>query len=575
MTKMIGWRCNNFCLTLFLWIAVTLSGTEGVAGYTTLNITAPFEQVSVVNIDQFQIHVPFQLKLSVKTDTGGGNSSGLLLFGRKTNSSTCENGAYVSIGPTGTFHFGVKKCDGGDQSSSPIESKTTIQGGTLYNIICIYNGTFASLHVNGNLEASERKYFNFSSSVNKLVVGAGAFSIDSDIFSFGIISNILVESFTNFTHQVFMYVEKTNNNCLPIRQYGNVFVNKACFLPNEVLVNNGTLNITGIPDADSDYVEIIYLRTHAIIYGNETTRLFKVENGGSLILKKLILASGVATNGGGGGIHVAGPKAFLTADTVIFGGCYSNDFGGSLYVRNATEVKLSNVVIADSIGGGIYIHGESDSNPTLLISENIVYFNNEAKDARHNDLFCKEHCIYRTIFSDSCTQPTPFVSPHTDKDDSQSNDIQSLYCCKEGPDGTAYTFYYGCTDCSTDSFNGDDYSPWNDIKAEEFCLSWISNQNKQSSDVFSINYCGYKDDPCAGRSDGYFAEVGTVLDIYWKDSSTVEQACKVDTSCSENVNQSICQVAFDYRDNHTYCELPNVDDIDDLKVATNPNITCA
>ena len=99
------------------------------------------------------------------------------------------------------------------------------------------------MYVNDSLEASERKFFNFASSVDRLVVGAGAFSADSDVFSFGVISNILVESFTNSSHQLFKYSGNTNANSMLIPSSGNVVVNNSIFLSNEVLVNNGILNI--------------------------------------------------------------------------------------------------------------------------------------------------------------------------------------------------------------------------------------------------------------------------------------------------------------------------------------------
>ena len=49
-------------------------------------------------------------------------------------------------------------------------------------------------------------------------------------------------------------------------------------------------------------------------------------------------------------------------DTVIFAACYASDFGGALYIKNAKEITLTNTIITDNHGGGIYVHGENETN---------------------------------------------------------------------------------------------------------------------------------------------------------------------------------------------------------------------
>ena len=132
-----------------------------------------------------------------------------------------------------------------------------------------------------------------------------------------------------------------------------------------------------------------YSRTHAIVFGNDTHRFFKVVNGGSLILSKLLLVGGTAEGGNGGGIYVEGSNANLMVDTVIFAACYASDFGGALYIKNAKEITLTNTIITDNHGGGIYVHGENETNPTLLITENVIYWNNNAEEEKYSDLFCE------------------------------------------------------------------------------------------------------------------------------------------------------------------------------------------
>lgn len=73
---------------------------------------------------------------------------------------------------SGVFGFGVL-CDGAS-SDSAVESTTTVQPNSHYELEAWYDGTTASLAVNGVLEVRESKTFNFVATATHATFGAGA-----------------------------------------------------------------------------------------------------------------------------------------------------------------------------------------------------------------------------------------------------------------------------------------------------------------------------------------------------------------------------------------------------------------
>ena len=68
-----------------------------------------------------------------------------------------------------------------------------------------------------------------------------------------------------------------------------------------------------------------------------------------------------------------------------------------------------------------------------------------------------------------------------------------LFSCKSGSSsGQCYTFYFGCTDCSTDLFHHQKYQPWGETEAGTFCMSWYANEAAAAADVFAVGPCGVR-----------------------------------------------------------------------------------
>jgi len=65
-----------------------------------------------------------------------------------------------------------------------------------------------------------------------------------------------------------------------------------------------------------------------------------------------------------------------------------------------------------------------------------------------------------------------------------------VFACYEGSQfNTCYTFYKGCATCSSAAFNDNAYSPWDQTKAQEFCLSWNANSGVSAETVFALGSC--------------------------------------------------------------------------------------
>ena len=123
-----------------------------------------------------------------------------------------------------------------------------------------------------------------------------------------------------------------------------------------------TLTIEGKTGADSD-----------ILDANKMSRIFKVENGATLILKNLTLTGGKATGTGdagrGGAIFARGANDIKIIDCIITGNeAYKN--GGGLNVEG-TPTTITNCTFTGNTaknGGGIYIMETSTRRPVVTIS---------------------------------------------------------------------------------------------------------------------------------------------------------------------------------------------------------------
>jgi hypothetical protein len=122
-----------------------------------------------------------------------------------------------------------------------------------------------------------------------------------------------------------------------------------CTLSSEVVVT-GSLNITGIPDANDVLPKII---------GGGSNRLFKVENGGELAVKSLNLTGGVASGSGdtsGGAVKVDGATSKFEAIGCTFSGNIASGVGGGCVCEEATCIFSNSTIehnVAGSEGGGV------------------------------------------------------------------------------------------------------------------------------------------------------------------------------------------------------------------------------
>jgi hypothetical protein len=106
---------------------------------------------------------------------------------------------------------------------------------------------------------------------------------------------------------------------------GDVTLTSDCILYSQIVVT-GALNVTGVPDAQGNLPKII---------GGGSNRLFKVENGGELVVRSLNLTGGDVTTGTPCNVH---------PDTV---GCR----GGAVYI-NQGKMRAYECTFASN--GGVY-----------------------------------------------------------------------------------------------------------------------------------------------------------------------------------------------------------------------------
>ena len=62
------------------------------------------------------------------------------------------------------------------------------------------------------------------------------------------------------------------------------------------------------------------------------------------------------------------------------------------------------------------------------------------------------------------------------------------FCCKDGPNGKAYTFSKASAK-GAENFQKADYAPWGEVEAERFCMSWGKTKGKNPADVFRKGAC--------------------------------------------------------------------------------------
>jgi len=103
--------------------------------------------------------------------------------------SNCGN-LYLFIGGQGHFKCGVK-CNAQSSSDNPIKSTTTVVADTMYDIKCMYDGSTATISVNGNQESSQTKSWKHTETIEKITIGRGD---STDTFQFGEILHSMLTS---------------------------------------------------------------------------------------------------------------------------------------------------------------------------------------------------------------------------------------------------------------------------------------------------------------------------------------------------------------------------------------------
>ena len=125
--------------------------------------------------------LPSEFLLKASLTTGATATSGGIFMGGVTGG--CGN-LYLWIGASGKFFCGVQ-CNAGD-SSTPLQGSTIAATHTDYTVECRYDGTTATLWLNGQKEASEVKTFNYEQTMERITIGRGSLlSNDWENYDFG------------------------------------------------------------------------------------------------------------------------------------------------------------------------------------------------------------------------------------------------------------------------------------------------------------------------------------------------------------------------------------------------------
>ena len=137
--------------------------------------------------DSFSVHASIVTGSSIRP-TYNQAGGGILMLGGD-GGVWCGN-LYVWINSHCTFSFGVQ-CNG--HSDVPVTSTSIVAPSTAYTLRCDYDGTTASMYVNGVLEARVAKAWNYPTAINAIQIGSGAIdSSENEPYDFGTITNVTI-----------------------------------------------------------------------------------------------------------------------------------------------------------------------------------------------------------------------------------------------------------------------------------------------------------------------------------------------------------------------------------------------
>ena len=99
----------------------------------------------------------------------------------------------IRLAGSGYFRFGVQ-CNG-QGSDDSLSTSMIAAANTNYDIVALYDGSTATIYVNGEQQASASKTFNFFTSPSKVTIGSGQLGGSSESFDFGTIKDVVVDAF--------------------------------------------------------------------------------------------------------------------------------------------------------------------------------------------------------------------------------------------------------------------------------------------------------------------------------------------------------------------------------------------
>ena len=167
-----------------------------------LNLPGPYTSAETMDKSFNLLSCPINIQMKVNMGDSYNNTTtyGLLQAGQ---GSQCNGNLYVWVS-AGRITFGVQ-CNGKNSDIS-LNSQTNIVANTTYDLKLEYDGNIASIYINGKLDASAVKNFNYLANVEKVTIGAGNFNKTTEVMPNGAsISNILMDKCTT--------KPKCENNC--------------------------------------------------------------------------------------------------------------------------------------------------------------------------------------------------------------------------------------------------------------------------------------------------------------------------------------------------------------------------
>ena len=170
----------------------------------------------------------------------------------------------------------------------------------------------------------------------------------------------------------------------------------------QIVINNKNLTIEGKTGAGTD-----------ILDANKMSRIFKVENGATLTLKKLTLKGGKPNETEDadkcGGAIYAKDASTVKIENCIITGNEAETNGGGIYVES-TPTTITNCTFTRNTaidGGGIYINKTGGSNPVVKIIDGTIGGTGQGNIATGNGggIYVGQSCLLRLNDStDSGTQ---------------------------------------------------------------------------------------------------------------------------------------------------------------------------